>query len=478
MSMRKTLTALLLIALASNSTAALSHSIDADDALSLRGTASEANAVIRSQRPNSQISNAQIPNSQIPVPRALDKTGGTTMSNPTKATIAKAPLVEKYLLEGKLADGRKALEEQLKKDPSDDQARFGLGVLVFLDTVERLKQSLFHFGLRNHSALSSALPFARLQVAVNPQPAKISYQDARKLIDDFRKGLLETDHHLALIKSEDVKLPLHFGMIKLNFKDENHPGGGESLWSVYSRLTSSDIDEDTAKAFYIKFDRGDVHWLRGYCHLLSAVCDVCLAYDTKVLFEHTAHIFFDRVDSPYKFLAAGKKVYSMRGSDDLDIMDAVAFIHLLNLKISEPKRMHAALEHLEMVVSQSRESWKFIMAETGDDHEWLPNPRQTGVLPGIRVTDEMVLSWAKIMDQSEKLLKGEELIPFWRGERGTGVNLRKVFVEPRDFDLVLWVQGTEVMPYLETGTLSDGDIWRQAQRTFGNNFPGFALWFN
>ena len=447
MQMRKMLAALLLIALANSSTAAMSTS--------------------------SIVSDSE----------------GTIMTNTTQATIAKAPLVEKYLLEGKLADGRTALEEQLQKEPTDDQARFGLGVLIFLDTVESLKQRLFHYGLRNHSELSREIPFARLAVAVNPRPSIINYQDARNLIDDFRKGLMKADHHLALIKSEDVTLPLHFGMIKLNFQDENHPNGGESLWSVYSRLTNNgSIDEDTAKAFYIKFDRGDVHWLRGYCHLLSAICDICLAYDTRTLFEHTAHLFFERVDSPYKFLVAGKKVYGMHDrhspsqdgvrGEGLDLIDAVALIHLLNFKISEPQRMQSALHHLEMVVSQSRVSWQFIMTETGDDHEWLPNPRQTGVIPGVHVTNEMVMSWAKIMDQSEKLLKGEELIPFWRGEHGPGVNLRKVFMEPRDFDLVLWVQGTEAMPYLETGKLTDGDIWRQAQGTFGNRFPGFALYFN
>jgi hypothetical protein len=441
MQMRKTLAALLLIALANSSTVAMSHS----------GIASDSE--------------------------------GTIMSNTTKVTIiAKAPFVEKYLLEGKLADGRTALEEQLRKEPTDDQARFGLGVLLFLNTVESLKQSLFHYGLRNHSDLNRGFPLFRLAVAANPKPAVISYQDARDLIDNFQKGLMEADHHLALIKSEDVTLPLHFGMIKLNFQDENHPNGGESLWSVYSRVTNSgNINEAEAKAFYIKFDRGDVHWLRGYCHLLSAVCDILLAYDTKVLFEHTAQIFFERVDSPYKFLAAGRSAYEMhsRAREGMgDVLDAVAMIHLINLKISEPKRMQSALRHLEMVVSQSRVSWQFIMAETGDDHEWLPNPRQTGVIPGVRVTNEMVLSWAKIMDQSEKLLKGEELIPFWRGEHGPGVNLRKVFMEPRDFDLVLWVQGTEAVPYLETGKLSDGNIWRQAQETFGNRFPGFALYFN
>src|SRR5687768_7703687 len=41
------------------------------------------------------------------------------------------PLAEKYLLDGKLAEGAKALESRLQQAPQDDQARFGLGVTQF-----------------------------------------------------------------------------------------------------------------------------------------------------------------------------------------------------------------------------------------------------------------------------------------------------------------------------------------------------------
>ena len=460
MRVKNTLGALLSVAMACNCSAALSHGIESDAVFPMIAGVVEASPTLKLKMPA--------------------KTEGTTMSKtPQTSTSTKnAPLVEQYLLDGKLAEGRRVLEDKLKEHPGDDQARFGLGVLIFLDAVAHLKQALFHYGLRSHGDISTGLFFARLNVAVNNHPAVLSYKDVRKIIEDFEKSILEADRNLALITSTDVQLPLHFGMIKLNFKDESHPDGGEYLWNTYAKLTNNqNIDEATAKAFYIKFDRGDVHWLRGYCNLLSAFCDMYLAYDSKDLFEHTAHILFTRVDSPYNFLVGGKKVHGL-GRDDLDAVDAIAFIHLINLKLVKPEKMHDALRHLELVVTQSRESWKFIMAETGDDHEWLPNPSQTGVIPGVSVTDEMVTSWAQIMNQLEKLLKGEELIPFWRGANGVGINVRKVFLEPRNFDLVLWLQGTEAMPYLEKGTLSEGATWRSAMSNFGPHFPGFAVWFN
>jgi hypothetical protein len=240
---------------------------------------------------------------------------------------------------------------------------------------------------------------------------------------------------------------------------------------------NTNIPLEQAKQFFIKFDRGDVHWLRGYCHLLSSVCDMYLTYDSKETFERTAQLFFTRVDTPYEDLSRGKHFHSI-GQSDTDVLDLIALVHLIRWEVVEPQRMEAALHHLEAVITQSRETWKWIMAETDDDHEWLPNPRQTGVIPNVKVTEEMVTSWAEIMNESDKILAGKLLIPFWRSDDSQGINVRKLFLEPRTFDLVLWVQGTPALPYLQKGELTKGDTWRKLQGAFGNNFPGFALWFN
>ncbi len=60
------------------------------------------------------------------------------------------------------------------------------------------------------------------------------------------------------------------------------------------------------------------------------------------------------------------------------------------------------------------------------------------------------------------------LLPHWRFSEG--FNFRRVFFEPRDFDLVLWAAGYSVVPYLEDGpTLSISD-WSQWNRAFNGNF--------
>ena len=107
-----------------------------------------------------------------------------------------------------------------------------------------------------------------------------------------------------------------------------------------------------------------------------------------------------------------------------------------------------------------------------------PNPRPESVLPNGRVSDEMVKGWMSFLDEAEAILKGKLLIPFWRRGEERGVNLRRVFTEPRMFDLILWVQGTAAAPYLEKGPLTNAETWRRLQTIFQGQFIGFAFWFN
>ena len=403
-----------------------------------------------------------------------DACGGTMSTQAVPYAVPDVPLVERYLLAGKLEDGRTALEARLKHHAGDDQARFGLGVLQFLYAVEQLGQDLYRHGPR---APMLVMPILRLPVPSNPHPEKLSYLAARKIIQRFARNLAEAEATLASISDHGVKLPLHFGMIRLDFTGDRELPDRQSLWRLYAHLArNASIRPEQAEQFFITFDRGDAHWLRGYCHLLMAVCDVYLAYDSRNTFDHAAHLFFSNVESPYAFLQQdGQQTF---GANRTSLIDFVALLHTIHWPVAEPERMRSALHHLQVVVAQSKESWKWILAETDDDHEWIPNPMQTGVIPNVRVTEEMVEAWTAMMSEADKLLAGEVLIPFWRGEERRGVNLRKVFTEPRALDPIFWLQGPAAAPYLETGPVTDTVTWRRLTEVFGSNFPGFALWFN
>jgi hypothetical protein len=389
------------------------------------------------------------------------------------------PVAEKYLIEGRLAEGEKALGDLLARDPRDDQARFGLGTVQFVRAVERMVQTFHKFGLRPDVA-GGAIPFARLPIPANPKPDPIGYTDLRALFLAWNDDLARAEATLAGVVDDKVKLPLRFGLIRIDMDGDGKVSGDERLWKLYARLNTrvnATITTLDAEKVEIRFDRGDVAWLRGYCHLLMTFGEVYLAHDAASLFDHSAHLFYARPKTPFPFLKPVTP-QEMQGFDPKFISDAIAFVHLLRFPVKEPGRMASALRHMEAVIALSRESWKHYLAEPDDDHEWIPNPKQDTVVPGGKVSQEMVQGWFEFLDETEAILAGKALLPFWRDAGGKGINLRRVFTEPRDLDPILWAQGTAAAPFLEDGRVTRPEVWQRLQRVFRGEFLGFALWFN
>src|SRR5438132_6738005 len=122
------------------------------------------------------------------------------LSLATSPAAADTPLAEKYLLDGKLAEGAKALEDRLKEAPKDDQARFGLGVLQFLQTFEHLGGSLYKYGLRTEKAFLQPPAQVKEFLPQNPNPEKLTYAAARQLVQAFVEDLVKAEATLAEVK--------------------------------------------------------------------------------------------------------------------------------------------------------------------------------------------------------------------------------------------------------------------------------------
>ena len=132
-----------------------------------------------------------------------------------------APLVEQYLVEGKLQAGEAALVSELKRHTKDDQLRFGLGTLQFLRAVEQLGQDLNRYGVRPSVATDlNFIPIVRLPVPNNPEPEVITYEKSRKMVQTFLENLTKAEATLAGVTDANVKLPLHFGMIRLDLNGD------------------------------------------------------------------------------------------------------------------------------------------------------------------------------------------------------------------------------------------------------------------
>jgi hypothetical protein len=390
--------------------------------------------------------------------------------------------VEKCLTEGRLAEGERELIRFVDENPTDAQGRFGLGFVQFARAVEGLFQALYKAGLGQgkSTSLANQIPFLRLPVPPNPNADKFTYADQRKLLKDFANGLARAEATLAKVPAGEVKLPLHVGLYCLDLDgDGKIDRDSEALWRVHARTSGANITEENARDFVIHFDAADVHWLRGYCHLLMALTEFVLAHDFQEIFEGSAHLFFAKPVTPHKFLV--DEPPPQRGGlfGDLgNLSDVIAAVHLLRMPVAEKERMKASLTHLQAASREVRAMWELVLAETDDENEWIPGPKQTSVL-GVKPPDGLASQLPAALDEFDDLLAGKKLAPFWRGgpKEKRAVNIRRLFTEPRSFDLVLWIQGTAMTPYLEYGETVDSDTLDNLPRRAGWAFFGFFTGF-
>ena len=133
---------------------------------------------------------------------------------------------------------------------------------------------------------------------------------------------------------------------------------------------------------------------------------------------------FKQVKTPHEFLLEAPRVENRNWLDMEEIADIIAAIHQSRFPVVEPQRMPVSLGHFEQTLALSRQMWKRVLAETDNDQEWIPNPRQTGAI-NVSVTQEMVENWLNAVTEAESVLQGKHLIPFWRGNKNRGINLRR-----------------------------------------------------
>ena len=389
---------------------------------------------------------------------------------PAVADEAARGLAVTHLEAGTLSAGDVALAAMIARDPANDDARLGLGVIRFMTAIERLSKGLYRYGLQ--SPRSFLMPVLRLPVPPNPNPEPITYEDFRGLLQNFVTAVAAAEATLADVRSPDAKLVVDLAKIRYDANGDGVVGPDETLVSVIQRITAFG-PQDMPPTLVFAFDRADALWLRGYSHVLMGFGEFMLAYDWREGFETTFFHFFPAMRSPFRDALAPPDpgMYGEAGP----IADFISFFHI-RWPVAEPARMTVALAHLKSTIALSRETWAAVLAETDDDREWLPGPQQKSPFESIVINPESVTAWTAVLDEMDAVLDGKKLVPHWRFDKG--FNLRKVFEEPQPFDLVLWITGPAALPYLESGPVSTSTDWERLVGAFGGNFGLFALFVN
>lgn len=394
---------------------------------------------------------------------------------------AARPDIAPQLRAGELAAAEKMLTEHLAAEPKDDLARFQLGTVQFVQAAERLAQDGSRYGA---GSPIFTIPFVRLGglAGKNDRPEPVTYADARAMLERFQASILVAEATLAPIQDKHLAWKLDLRDVRLDLNGDGERTDAETLGALFQMVAVRprwDAQSRPPLDLVVGFDSADAIWLRGYCHLLAALSDMILAYDEERLFDVTAHAVFANAQTEFaKRRDLDMTVEPGRIDSWEGIYDVIAFIHLIDFELKDPARMKSAHSHLLRVIELSRENWKLILAETDNDHEWIPSPTQQSVIPNLSFNARQVTAWHEFLNEAEAILEGKKLIPFWRHGFKEGVNLRRVFLEPRPFDLVLWLQGTAAFPYLETGEQTSPETWRQFQQLFRGEFVGVVAWVN
>ena len=395
------------------------------------------------------------------------------------------------LLYGESLDAARGYAEaRLAQAPDDQTATMALGVAQFAEAVQGLARDLHRHGLTTPEF--GILPFFRVPVPANPAPEPLTYGQARQMMIDFVARMAFAEATLARVTDPGVQLPLRPALARLDIDGDGVWSDAERFGGVYAVYHPRGTDS----AERIDFDGSDAAWFQGYTHLLSALAEFWLAHDWHEGFEASFHALFPDAGLPGAALndlararAKAKADAGVQGYDpdswsgdlasDGAIADAVAFFHLIHWPVTEPARMSAARTHLKAMISTSRETWRRIRSETDHRQEWIPSPVQslTAGETGSRVvTEQVAAGWMQFLDTFEAVLDGEILLPHWR--LAQGINMRRVFEEPRLFDLLLWIQGSAALPYLEDGPVADRDTWETIETMMGGNFMTYFVWFN
>ena len=391
------------------------------------------------------------------------------------------PLVEPYLMGGQLTDGEVALLKHLKENPKDDQARFGLGVLQFLQGVEHLGKSLSQFQLQNNSALLGQIPFLRFPVKAGSKAQEVELKDIHRVLDEMSKFMDKSEKTLAQIVSDDVELPLRIFQINLDYDGD---GVLDAKEENFNRVIARYVERNAKnqRETVVLFDRADVEWLLGYTHLIRTMTEMIQAYDQSELWKVSAHRFFKNPKIKSDFLLeeiAAKENKKNLLWDTHFILDAIASIHNMRFPLKDVTRVKKAEQHFRAGMAHSRKMWVLIEAETDNRNEWLPSPEQQSAVTKTRISKTRLETWKEFLNAIEAILDGKNLIPFWRGTNAKrGFNLKKFFDNPRDIDVVLWAHGIAASDYLEEGDVSAPATWSRFKRVFDGDLFGFAAWIN
>jgi hypothetical protein len=396
------------------------------------------------------------------------------LSSPVHAGPA-GDLLRDSLYSGALANGVKALEPLAAADP---EARFGMGALQLVIGVERLAQTLYRHGLSSPNAGPMG-PNVILPLPPNPNPEPWGYDGVRQALEALVADFDAARAHLeAAGAAGDYVIIIDPTKIHVDVNADGNVDAVESISGMMRIMANEPMrpgDDSENLTREIGFDRADAIWLAGYSDVIAAQAEFLLAHDFSDFVNTLFHRFFPKAGFPMEPYSRGGQLM-LDPETDSAIADVIAAVHSINWPVTAPERLKHILTRLKEVTAYSRRNLDAVAAETDDNHELLPSPKQASLSPGVMLTEVQIAAWRESLDTADKVFDGALLVPHWRFKQG--FDLKAYFETAKRTDLVLILTGYGAVPFLRDGPVASPADFAAAREAFGDNWLGYVFWFN
>ena len=364
--------------------------------------------------------------------------------------------------------GLAAAEESLLARERTAESAYVLGAVQFLRAIETVMQVRY----ASYAGELAIIPGMRNRLPPNPDASfdPAFFEDA---MSGALKHLGNAEQNLEPAIEDDFAVEIR---LQDFWFDINANGAREDWEGLLDLMDELNAPRRMAEfSGVIRFDSADADWLMAYVHVVAGMAELSLSLDPT-----------PAIRTVWEGRAALEKAGSLASTpffeEDTFLETTVAI--LLTLR-GEPdrSRTRAALAHFRSMIAHNRSFWEKVERETDNDREWLPNAQQTAAF-GVEVDAATIEAWKDVLSDIDSILTGESLVLYWRvtprtaAITGVGLNIEKLFRDPGDMDVILWLQGTAAVPYLEEGVLADMAAWQQFMQMTSGDGLLFAIWIN
>ena len=330
-----------------------------------------------------------------------------------------------------------------------DAERFALGGVQFLGAIEGTFQDRWRSGLTDNTGM---LPMLRLPIPENPAPGPFDPAAVTAIFSHAESRLAQSKTQLTAIPdNSDFSVVINLRDLWFDVNQNAARDAGEDLIDIAGPAIIGRQwgERDPALPFAtIRFDVADAAWLSAYADLLSGMCNMVRAYDPtepidRIMKARDAIETLGPV-SPDLFLGSQTRP---------DSLDLIAIVLATLRQTPDTGLMVKAQGNFLAMIAENRQFWHRVGLETDDQQEWLPNDAQHSAL-GVELPAQTGAQWLTVLAEIERILNGDLLMPYWRIGEPAGINLAKMFTDPRPIDLAGWIQGWDALPYLQQGKVA------------------------